>query len=134
MEKKHEQHGEWPIEHFEFGQFIICGEEHSGGGGKRKGAGKDIRLIGEKVTSWKERKGHVLLPEQVTGVFRKGIEVLVIGNGEDQALQVSEKVLESIRARGIGEVIVAATPQACSVYNRLHNAGKKAALLAHGTC
>ncbi len=132
MEKKSD-HPE-PIEHFEFGKFIIRGEEHSGGGEQRIGAGKDIRMIGLKVTRWKERKGHELLAEQVTGVFDQQIEVLVIGNGAGQLLRVSPEVIDAIRRRGISEVIVAATPEACEVFNRLYQQGKRVALLAHGTC
>ena len=49
-----------PIEHFSWGKFIIKGEEHSKTGMGKIGAGKDIRLIGLKISKWKERDGHIL--------------------------------------------------------------------------
>lgn len=124
------EHKEELIEHFTFGEFVIAGQKHSG----EKGVGKDIRLVGREVSAWKERKGHRLTPEMITGVYRRGIEVLVIGNGDGGALEVPAEVIAAIQANGIPEVIVEKTGKACKLYNRLYRQGKKAALLAHGTC
>lgn len=124
------EHKEELIERFTFGEFIIAGKKHS----SEKGVGKDIRLVGREVSAWKERKGHRLTPEMITGVYGQGIEVLVIGNGESGALEVPAEVIAAIQANGIPEVIVEKTGKACQVYNRLYRKGKKAALLAHGTC
>jgi hypothetical protein len=123
-----------PIEHFEWGRYIISGKKHAAGKSKQVGAGKDIRLIGEEVTEWQERKGHLLTPEMVTGVYQQGIQVLVIGIGVDGALQCPEEVKRSILNHGIGEVITALTPEACRLYNMLYHQGRHVALLAHGTC
>lgn len=123
-----------PIEHFEWGRYIICGKKHAAGKSKQVGAGKDIRLIDKEVTEWQERKGHLLTPEMITGVYQQGIEVLVIGIGVDGALQCPEEVKRSILNHGIGEVITALTPEACRLYNLLYQQGRHAALLAHGTC
>jgi hypothetical protein len=125
---------EGPVEWVSWGTFHVCGEEHGKTEKGRVGAGKDIRVIGRKVTEWKERKGHVLTPAMITGVYDVGIEVLVIGIGVDGALACPEDVKRSIRDQGIARVELRRTPEACQLYNALLRAGKRVALLAHGTC
>lgn len=120
-----------PIEKFEWGRFTVSGKLHTDTG---QGVGKDIRIIGTEVTEWAERHGHNLKPEMVTGVHNLGIEILIIGNGVNQALACSDTVRRSVAEKGIPRLIVLATPEACRMYNRLHRQGHKVALLAHGTC
>jgi hypothetical protein len=122
---------EGPIEEFSWGKFTVLGQVHSDQG---DGVGKDIRVIGTDVTEWKERKGHTLRPDMITGVFHKGIEVLVIGIGVDSAIQVSEETRTAIIEHGIDKVLLLPTPKACKKYNSLLHKGLKVALLAHGTC
>jgi len=119
-----------PIERFSWGTFVIDGQEHS----MTVGVGKDIRLIGEDVSAWRERKGHKLKRSMITGVYEQGVDVLVIGIGVHGAIACPEKVREAIRDHGISELILQPTPQACATYNELFHQGKKVALLAHGTC
>jgi len=123
-----------PIEHYSWAKFIISGEEHSGDGDSRIGKGKDIMLIGEKVKRWKDRKGHVLDPSMVEKALDWDIEILVIGNGADGALIVPDEVIEFLLKKGIENVMVRKTPDACRIYNKLYHSGEKVALLAHGTC
>jgi len=123
-----------PIEHYSWGKFIIFGEEHSGDDDAKKGKGKDIKLFGKKVKSWKSRKGHVLDPTMVETVLGKNIKILVIGNGAGGALTVPDKVIRYLLENGIEKVIVEKTPEACRKYNELYHAGEKVAILAHGTC
>lgn len=124
----------YPIESCTWGTFIIDGQEHSEPGDVVHGVGKDIRLIGTLVTEWKERKGHKLKIEMISGVFDPPVDVLIIGSGHYNAIQCPDKVLRKIRSGGIGEVIVMPTPQACQEYNRRFANHEKVALLAHGTC
>ncbi len=123
-----------PIEHFSWARFVIAGQEHSQSEEERVGKGKDIRLIGREVTRWKERKGHKLTPEMITGVYDQEIEVLVIGIGVDGLIEVPPKVKRAIEERGISTLILKRTPEACRTYNRLFHEGRRVALLAHGTC
>ena len=124
-----------PIEYFSWAKFIICGQEHSEVvDGEEVGVGKDIRLIGREVSEWRERKGHELKPSMITGVYGRGIEVLIIGIGVDGLIECPGKVKRAIQENGIPEVIVARTPEACRLYNELFHQGKRVALLAHGTC
>ncbi|MEI8200430.1 MAG: Mth938-like domain-containing protein [Eubacteriales bacterium] len=123
-----------PIEHYSWGKFIILGEEHSQSAESQKGKGKDIILIGKKVRAWKKRKGHELNQAMVEKILNADVEILVIGNGADGALSVSEEMVNYLMDHGIKKVIVMKTPEACREYNRLFHNGEKAALLAHGTC
>lgn len=129
---------EGPIEHFSWGRFVVCGQEHSKNGGK-VGAGKDIRVVGTEVSAWKERKSqerrdHVLEPAMIAGVYGLGIEVLIIGTGATGALEFPEAVKKAIARNGIPKLRVERTQEACRRYNRLFHRGRRVALLAHGTC
>ncbi|MDP7269031.1 MAG: Mth938-like domain-containing protein [Pirellulales bacterium] len=124
------QDNQGPIESFEFGKYTINGREHM----KGVNAGKDIRLMGDEVSEWAERDGHGLTPDMITGVYDCDVEVLIIGNGVHQYLQCPDIVKEAISLRGIPELQVLATPEACKEYNSLHRQGRRVALLAHGTC
>lgn len=123
-----------PIEAFSWGRFVIGGKEHSGSGPTKVGVGKDIRLIGEDVTEWRERKGHRLKKSMITGVYDHDIEVLIVGAGVHGAIECSDEVKKAVREHGIAELIVQPTPDACAAYNDLFHRGKRVALLAHGTC
>jgi len=123
-----------PIQEFSWGKFVIAGKEHSKSYEAKKGVGKDIRLIGTKVSKWKERKGHMLSDEMITKVFDQDIITLIIGLGASGALVCPSSVQNYIRQHGISELILLNTPEACKKYNELYKSGKKVALLAHGTC
>lgn len=123
-----------PIKHFDWGEYLIDGEEHSKSKGKIVGAGKDIRVIGKDVSAWEEREGHKTKLSMITGVYDQDIEVLIIGTGIRGRIECSQKVQNSIKKRGIERVIIETTPKACETYNRLFHEGKRVALLAHGTC
>jgi hypothetical protein len=122
---------EGPIERFEWGQFQVNGEIHSAEG---RGVGKDICIVAGEVLPWSARKGHRLTPKMVRAVLRPEVEVLVIGNGVNGAIRVTEKTRQAVKDAGIRMLIIEKTPKACAVYNQLARKGKAVALLAHGTC
>lgn len=120
-----------PITRFEWGRFQIDGCMHSMDG---EGVGKDIFMLGRDVYAWQARKGHRLDPKMLPGELAGEIEVLVIGNGVNGALKVPKKTRKAIKSAGVAQLIIEPTPKACAIYNGLVRRGKKAALLAHGTC
>ena len=122
------------VEWVEWGTFRVLGERHGKTGSGKFGVGKDIRVVGSDVTAWKERKGHTLTAGMITGVYGRGIRTLVIGIGVHGAITCSEAVRAGIRKRGIAEVVLQLTPEACRTYSALIREGRAAALLAHGTC
>jgi len=121
---------EGPIESFEWGRFQVNGQRHSELG---EGVGKDIFMVGREVRPWNERKGHHLKPGMIACALAEEIDILVIGNGVNGAIDVSKKTRNVIKAAGV-QLIVEKTPEACAAYNRLVREGARAALLAHGTC
>lgn len=125
---------EGPIEEVSWGRFVINGKEHGKhGDGSIVGVGKDICLIGNKLQSWSERKGHLLTKEMVEQVANAEVDIIIIGNGFYGALEVPEKVKTFLKNKG-KKVIIAHTPEACKYFNQLITKGEKVALLAHGTC
>lgn len=123
-----------PIQEYSWGKFIITGKEHSKTYDTKVGVGKDIRLIGTEVSKWAERKGHILSNDMITEVFDKKIDTLIIGLGASGALVCPASVKHYIQQRGIPELLLLNTPEACKKYNELFRSGRKVALLAHGTC
>lgn len=123
-----------PIEHFSWGKYIICGNEHSTSRKGKVGAGKDIRLIGKDVSEWSDRVGHQLTSAMITGVYNDYIEILIIGIGVKGDIKYSDELMRDIREHGIDRVIFEQTPAACETYNTLFQEGRRVALLAHGTC
>jgi hypothetical protein len=123
-----------PIEHFSWAKFVISGNVHSRSFDGKVGKGKDIRLLGSKVSRWKERKGHLLTKEMITGVFDENVEVLIIGAGVDGRIECPDEVKKYIYSRGISNLEIINTPSACMLYNRLFHQGASVAMLAHGTC
>ncbi|MFO8051031.1 MAG: Mth938-like domain-containing protein [Thermoplasmatota archaeon] len=119
-----------PIESFSWARFVVHGEEHS----RTKGVGKDVLIRGSDVKEWKDMGGHQLTPHSLDCLKGYDIDVLVIGDGVHGAVVVSDDVKEEARSMGIKELIVEHTPKACGTYNGSIREGKKALLLAHGTC
>jgi len=67
-----------PIESFSWGKFVILGKEHSKSHDGKVGAGKDIRLIGQEVSKWKERQGHELFSDEL---YHKGEKIALLAHG-----------------------------------------------------
>lgn len=122
------------IENVEWGKFIINGVEHSKNYGKRKGKGKDLKIIGNCVESWREREGHLLTKDMVKDIAKKEIDVLVIGTGFDGTVVVPERVERYLKEQGISEIVIKKTPEACTYYNNLYKQQRNAGMLVHGTC
>lgn len=112
------------VEEVRWGCFRISGKEFQ----------KDIRCVGLEPSPWTDRRGHILEEAMITGIWNNDIEILVIGLGIDGALQCPKEVQDRLRERGIHEIVVAPTIEACRMYNSYVRSGKRVALLAHGTC
>lgn len=124
-----------PIEAAGWGKYLISGQVHGvDSDGNILGAGKDIILHGDQVSEWRERKGHLVTLEMLAPILSVNPDILVIGNGFDGKLTVpDELVSELVNERGM-TVIVQKTPEACSIYNKIYDSGKKVAFAGHATC
>lgn len=123
-----------PIQQFEWGKYIINGEEHSKINGRTTGKGKDLFIVDGKVHKWNEREGHKLTYEMVERVLKYNLDILIIGNGVNGRIEVSKKIIVKLKNNGISEIFVKKTPQALNFYNQFFHDNKKVALFVHGTC
>ena len=112
------------IENFDWGVYQIRGKTY----------GKDVRIVGSEASKWKERKGHELTSDMITGIDGRDVEVLIIGNGVNEQLHCPESIRKAVLKMGIKDLIVLPTPDACRLYNELYSKGTRTAMLAHGTC
>uniref|UniRef100_A0A8C6WUE8 Mth938 domain-containing protein n=1 Tax=Neogobius melanostomus TaxID=47308 RepID=A0A8C6WUE8_9GOBI len=72
-------------------------------------------------------------PADLDELLTKGIDLLVIGRGMSEALQVPGPTLDFVTGRGV-EVTVLQTEKAVDEYNRLAAQGRKVAGIFHSTC
>jgi hypothetical protein len=117
------------IESYEFGVLRIDGKEYhsdviiypeTSGGGCRVDA------------SWWRKEGHRLGRADLESVVKARPEVLVVGTGYYDRMEVPRETRELLKEAGI-ELCAEPTRQACETYNRLQAVRKVAAAL-HLTC
>lgn len=112
-----------------FGQVIIDGKKYS-----------DVLIIGDKIEERERERleqifgtSHMVAPVEVTKLLQGNPEIVLIGNGQSGALEVSEEVREEIEKSG-SKLIILNTPQAIKEYNKFTKEGKKVNALIHTTC
>ncbi|XP_008284133.1 mth938 domain-containing protein isoform X2 [Stegastes partitus] len=91
---------------------------------------------GSRAWDWREtgtnhRPG--VQPADLEEVLKKGIELLVIGRGMSEALQVPSTTLDFVKQSGV-EVRVLQTEKAVAEYNKLAGQGAKVGGVFHSTC
>lgn len=123
-----------PIEELSWGLFEINGVLHGSAGDTTHGAGKDIRIVDGAVSPWRERRGHLLKKKMITGIDPTQVDVMVIGTGIYGRIRCPKKLIRALQASGLQDVITQPTTEACATFNRMYRAGRRVALLAHGTC
>ncbi|XP_028656199.1 mth938 domain-containing protein [Erpetoichthys calabaricus] len=72
-------------------------------------------------------------PADLDEVLRKGVEILIIGRGMSEALQVPVNTLDYIKKQGVN-VKVFQTEKAVKEYNDLACQGHKVGGVFHSTC
>jgi hypothetical protein len=93
----------------------------------------DVIIDSESVRGWWRKKGHEVSPADIeAAVDSIKPEVIVIGSGNSEMMAVPAETRKWLESRGI-EVIVAATSDACTIFNQLCGSRKAAAAL-HLTC
>ncbi|XP_020781467.1 mth938 domain-containing protein [Boleophthalmus pectinirostris] len=91
---------------------------------------------GSRTWDWRETgTDHYpgVQPADLDELLTKGIDLLVIGRGMSEALQVPGSTLDFVRGRGV-EVTVLQTEKAVDQYNKLAAQGRKVAGIFHSTC
>uniref|UniRef100_A0A3P8RKH0 Mth938 domain-containing protein n=1 Tax=Amphiprion percula TaxID=161767 RepID=A0A3P8RKH0_AMPPE len=72
-------------------------------------------------------------PADLEEVLKKGVDLLVIGRGMSEALQVPSATLDFVQQKGV-EVRVLQTEKAVAEYNKLAVQGAKVGGVFHSTC
>ena len=112
------------VESYEFGRIRVDGKVYH----------EDLIILPDRVLeSWRRRRGHELMLEDLREVLEADIDCLVIGTGYYGMVKVSDEVIEYFKGRGV-EVVVKPTREACEAYNERVEAGRRAALALHLTC
>jgi len=111
------------IEDYRFGSMVVDGKRHA----------SDLILLPDRVVGdWWRAQGHRLAPDDLTSVFEAAPEVLVVGTGADERMEVSAETRQALQTAGI-ELRVSATGEAWQVYNALREKRRVAAAF-HLTC
>jgi hypothetical protein len=111
------------VQRCSFGTITVDGTTYTG----------DVVIYPGRVHSpWWRRQGHVLCIEDLEEVFLSGPEVVVVGTGHYGVMQVPDKTIEAVEARGI-ELHARKTPEAVTLFNALARRRKTVACL-HLSC
>lgn len=91
---------------------------------------------GSRAWDWRETgTDHVpgVQPADLEEILRKGVEILVIGRGMSEVLQVPSSTLDYVKQKGV-DVKVFQTEKAVKEYNNLAGQGAKVGGVFHSTC
>jgi hypothetical protein len=112
------------IETYSFGSMTVM----------RKKYRNDLKIIGSQIVGdWWRREGHALYPEDIDDILYSAVEILVVGTGAYGSMKVTEEAAKAIGGRGI-KLVAVPTKEAVSLFNNLHNEGKRVAGAFHLTC
>ncbi len=118
------------IEHYSFGRITIDGKTYT----------SDVIIYPERVnSSWWRKAGHNLEVDDLSEVINAQPQVLVIGTGASELMNVPKETLSHLESKGI-EVHVEKTDKAVELFNKLQSeirrGGKDKIVIAafHLTC
>jgi hypothetical protein len=112
------------IKNYSFGNIVINNKNYSA----------DIIIHTDESldTPWRRQESHYMTITDIPTVLEKLPEILIIGTGAVDIMKIDEKMLSSLKQRGI-EVHIARTKQATKIYNDLSKT-KKVCGCFHLTC
>jgi hypothetical protein len=111
------------IDSYAFGRIIVDGRIYL----------RDLIIYPDRVAEqWQREDGHSLCPADLVEVIEARPDLLVIGRGVFNRLNVPAEMLTVLRTAGI-EVIAEPTGRACETYNRLREVRHVVAAL-HLSC
>lgn len=112
------------IESYSFGSMTVTGQRH----------GNDLKIIENKIVgNWWRKEGHALYAQDIDDILYASVETLVVGTGAYGGMKITGEAEEALGAQGINLVAVP-TKEAVSIFNSLHEQGKKIAGAFHLTC
>lgn len=111
-------------------------EEYSRGRIRINGAtyDEDVKIIGaEVVPHWWRKNGHRIDVEDIQDILDAKPEILVVGTGYAQNVQISPEAASRAKSKEV-RLVAEATPQAVNTFNRLLYEGKNVCGAFHLTC
>ena len=90
----------------------------------------DLVIHANGWPSLRGSKAHFVGFAEIEPLLRERPDVLIIGTGYDNMVQVEEEIL----AMSAVQVLPLPTPQAVRRYNELRREGKRVAAIIHSTC
>jgi hypothetical protein len=90
----------------------------------------DLVIHTDGLPAIRGSKSHFVGLAEVEGLLKERPEVLIIGTGYENMVQVEEQIL----AMSSVQVLPLPTPEAVRRYNELKGEGKRVAAIVHSTC
>ena len=112
------------IEKYHFGKIKVSGKSYF----------SDLIILPEEIKrKWWRKEGHSLCMEDLVELEDKDIEILVVGTGSNNMMNVPQNVIQELNEKDI-IVIVKRTSEAVDEYNKLVKENKNVAAALHLTC
>lgn len=112
------------IDSYSFGSMTVKGKTYT----------TDLVIFPDKIKSdWWRKEGHSLVIEDLDEVIDYNPEILVVGKGVSDYMDVSTSTIDTLKEWGI-EVIDKDTDSACKLFNEYIKKGKKVVGAFHLTC
>ena len=92
--------------------------------------GVDLVIHANGLPALRGSKAHFVGLAEIEPLIRERPDVLIIGTGYDNMVQVEKEIL----AMSAVQVLPLPTPQAVRRYNELRREGKRVAAIIHSTC
>jgi hypothetical protein len=111
------------IDSYRFGHMVIDGQPHD----------KDVIVLPSRVIAgWWRKEGHSLHQEDLKEVFAAEPDILIVGQGANGRMQVTQEARQVLESSGI-KVIAQPTDEAVRTYNQLREKDSVAGAF-HLTC
>ncbi len=101
------------IESYDFGRMNVDGESHT----------NDLKIFPETVKgNWWRDEGHLLQVQDLEDVFEYEPDLLIIGQGYNGRMKVSDEVIERLESEGI-DYIAKKSTEAVEEFNERQGDG-----------
>jgi hypothetical protein len=88
----------------------------------------DLVIHANGLPALRGSKAHLVTSAEIEGLLEEGPDVLIIGTGYDNMVQVEKEVA------ALSTIVILPTPQAVRRYNELRGEGQRVAAIIHSTC
>ena len=112
------------IEKYHFGKIKVSGKSYF----------SDLIIFPDEIKrKWWRKEGHSLCMEDLVELEGKETEILIVGTGSNNMMDVPTEVIQELKKKEI-TVLVKKTPDAVEEYNKLVKENKNVAAALHLTC